>query len=78
MTWLGPYALFAVTALAHILVTAYSIFRSRRRPAVPVEDRDSYSGSPALAPSLTTPESLLLNPRAAEGGGDQDHERPSS
>ncbi|WP_152337925.1 MFS transporter [Pseudorhizobium flavum] len=78
MTWLGPHALFAVTALSHILVTAYAIFRSRIRAPVPVEERDSYAGSPALAPSLTTPESLLLNPRAAEGGSDQDQERTAS
>lgn len=77
MTWLGPYALFAVTAVSHVLVTAYALFRSRRRAPIPVEERDSYSGSPALAPSLTTPESLLLNPRAAEGG-DEAHERQSA
>jgi MFS family permease len=74
MTWLGPYALFAVTAMSHVLVTAYAIFRSRRRAPVPVDERDSYAGSPALAPSLTTPESLLLNPRANEGG-DETQER---
>lgn len=78
MTWLGPHALFSVTALAHILVTAYAIFRSRRRAPVPVDERESYAGSPALAPSLTTPESLLLNPRApTDGGSDQPQERPS-
>lgn len=77
MTWLGPYALFAVTAVSHVLVTAYALFRSRRRAPIPVEERDSYSGSPALAPSLTTPESLLLNPRATEVG-DEVHERQSA
>lgn len=77
MTWLGPYALFAVTAVSHVLVTAYALFRSRRRAPIPVEERDSYSGSPALAPSLTTPESLLLNPRATEVG-DEAHERQSA
>ncbi|MCF6367746.1 MFS transporter [Rhizobium halophilum] len=77
MTWLGPYALFAVTALSHVLVTAYAIFRSRRRAPVPVEDRDSYAGSPALAPSLTTPESLLLNPRATEGTEDGEERQPT-
>ncbi|HEV7437363.1 MAG TPA: MFS transporter [Pseudorhizobium sp.] len=77
MTWLGPYALFAVTALSHVLVTAYAIFRSRRRAPVPVEERDSYAGSPALAPSLTTPESLLLNPRATEGTEDGEERQPT-
>ncbi len=77
MTWLGPYSLFAVTAVSHILVTAYAIFRSRRRAPVPVADRDSYAGSPALAPSLTTPESLLLNPRASEGNDDAQERQPA-
>jgi MFS family permease len=78
MSWLGPHALFAVTAVSHVLVTAYAIFRSRRRAPVPVADRDSYAGSPALAPSLTTPESLLLNPRASENSSDDLSERQSA
>jgi hypothetical protein len=45
---------------------------------VPVADRDSYAGSPALAPSLTTPESLLLNPRANENSTDDPSERQAS
>ena len=77
MSWLGPYALFSVTALAHILVSAYAVFRSRRRAALPPEERDSYAGSPALAPSLSTPESVLLDPRAGDGPADKPEERPS-
>lgn len=75
MSWLGPHALFSVTAMAHLLVSAYAIFRSRRRAPVPVDERDSYAGSPALAPSLTTPESVLLNPRAPNDDSEPTQER---
>ena len=63
MTILGPYMLFAVTAVAHISLAAYAIFRSRVRAAIPVEDRE-------LRPAMTngtqysTPESLQLDPRS--------------
>ncbi len=75
MSWLGPYALFSVTALAHTLVTAYSIFRSRKRAPVPIDEKESYAGSPSLAPALTTPESVLLNPRAPTDGSEPAQER---
>ncbi|WJR65631.1 MFS transporter [Neorhizobium sp. CSC1952] len=64
MTWAGPHALFAVTAMAHILVTAYAIIRSRRRAPVPVEEREAYQTAPASTAPLATPESLSLDPRA--------------
>jgi MFS family permease len=74
MTWAGPHALFFVTAVAHILITAYAIIRSRRRAAVPAAERDSYTIAPAAAATapLTTPESIALDPRAmpADGSGD--------
>lgn len=63
MTITGPYGLFMITACAHVLITAYAIFRSRMRAAVPASERDSYS---TINPgTLTTPESLQLSPRAA-------------
>jgi MFS family permease len=77
MTWLGPHALFSVTVVAHLLVTAYALLRSRQRAPVPTDEKDSYAGSPALAPSLTTPESVLLDPRASEGAADAAQERQS-
>jgi MFS family permease len=63
MTWAGPYALFLVTAAAHILITAYAIVRSRQRAAIPVDQRDAYTVAPA-ASQLTTPQSITLDPRA--------------
>ncbi len=71
MSWAGPHALFAVTAGAHILVTAYAIVRSRQRAAVPSGDREAYTTAPTSTAPLATPESLSLDPRAqAETGTD--------
>ena len=64
MTWAGPYALFMVTAVAHILISAYAIIRSRQRAPVPVEERGTYQTAPAPTSQMATPESLSLNPRA--------------
>lgn len=62
MTVTGPYGLFMITAAAHLLITAYALFRSRRRAPVPVSERDAFS---TINPgTLTTPESLQLSPRA--------------
>jgi MFS family permease len=63
MTVTGPYGLFMITACAHVLITAYAIFRSRMRAALPASERDAYS---TINPgTLTTPQSLQLSPRAA-------------
>ncbi|OHV85092.1 MFS transporter [Rhizobium sp. LCM 4573] len=64
MTSLGPHAVFAVTAGAHILVSAYAVLRSRARPPVPVDERDTYTTAPAATTPLGTPEGLSLDPRA--------------
>ncbi len=61
MSAFGPYALFGVTAMAHILITAYAIIRSRLRAPVPASDRDAFTTTGPMA----TPESLSLSPRAA-------------
>ena len=64
MSAIGPYSLFMLTCWAHVLITAYAIFRSRRRAALPAESRDAYT---TINPgTLTTPESLHLSPRAAQ------------
>ncbi|MCM2398537.1 MFS transporter [Rhizobium sp. S95] len=65
MTQLGPYALFAVTAVAHVLLTAYAIHRSRLRAPVPVADRENVPNIPVTVSPMSTPESLTLDPRAA-------------
>lgn len=65
MTELGPHALFAVTAVAHVLLTAYAIYRSRLRAAIPYAERDNVPNMPVSASPMSTPESLSLDPRAA-------------
>lgn len=75
MTWAGPYALFLVTAIAHILITAYAIIRSRQRAPVPTEHRDAYTVAPAATSPMTTPESIALDPRAAPAEGTSEDRR---
>lgn len=65
MTLLGPYALFAVTASAHVLLCAYALFRSRLRAAIPAAERGNFSSIPVSTSPMSTPESLSLDPRAA-------------
>ena len=62
MQYLGPYSLFGVTAVSHILIVAYAILRSRMRAPVPVGERDSYQS--VSSGTTVTPESLALSPRA--------------
>jgi MFS family permease len=60
----GPYSLFAITAVAHVLITIYAVFRSRVRASVPVADRGAnFSSVPSG--SIMTPEGLVLNPRGS-------------
>jgi MFS family permease len=66
MTAAGPYALFAVTAVSHLLISAYAIYRSRTRAAIPAADRENVPNLPISAsPMSSTPEGLSLDPRAA-------------
>ncbi|MDB5524608.1 MAG: transporter [Rhizobium sp.] len=62
MQQFGPYALFAVTASAHALITIHAIVRSRLRAPIPVGERDAYSS--VSSGTQTTPESLALSPRS--------------
>ena len=63
MSMINPHALFLVTAVAHMLITAYAIIRSRMRAAVPVEDRDAFTTIPTATSQTLTPESMsLANP----------------
>lgn len=63
MSALGPYALFGITALAHMAIAAYAIFRSRKRAARPIGERGHYQPMSSNPP--VTQESLVLNPRGA-------------
>jgi len=60
MSSIGPYSLFFVTAIAHVLITSYSIFRSRMRAAKPAGDRDAYTTMPSANAQMITPESMSL------------------
>ncbi len=62
-----PYMLFLVTALAHLGVAGYAIFRSRRRKAVPVGERETFASLPSARSA--TPETIALDPRAAGKDG---------
>jgi MFS family permease len=64
MTSYGPYALFGVTAISHLLITFYAIFRSRQRAALPTAEKDNFST--AAAAPMATPESVSLDPRAPQ------------
>ncbi|MCX8996794.1 MFS transporter [Rhizobiaceae bacterium BDR2-2] len=64
MTLYGPHFLFAVTALAHLSITLWAIFRSRMRAPIPVEERESYTTVPMGTTPALTPEASALDPRA--------------
>ena len=66
MTSFGPYALFMVTAIAHMLITAYAIFRSRQRAALTTEEKDNFSTMSTTASPTMTPESVSLDPRSPQ------------
>jgi MFS family permease len=59
----GPYSLFFLTALAHVMITAYAIFRSRRRAAIPAGAREAYKNIPTANAQMITPESMSLASR---------------
>ena len=60
MTVTGPYGLFMITACAHVLITAYAIFRSRMRAATAGVRTRCLLDDPTPG-TLTTPESLQLS-----------------
>jgi MFS family permease len=62
MQYFGPYALFAVTSVSHVLIVGYALLRSRMRAPVPVGERDTYKS--VSSGTTVTPESLALDPRS--------------
>jgi MFS family permease len=60
MSSVGPYSLFFITAMAHVMISAYAIFRSRQRAAIPAGDRDAYTNMPSANAQMITPESMTL------------------
>lgn len=65
MSIVSPHALFLVTALAHLLITAYAIVRSRIRAAIPASDRDAYTTIPTATSPTLTPQSMSLADRGS-------------
>ena len=65
MSIISPHALFLVTALAHLLITAYAIIRSRIRAAIPASDRDAYTTIPTATSPTLTPQSMSLADRGS-------------
>jgi MFS family permease len=67
MTLLRPESLFLATALAHILLAAYTLLRISRRAPVPQGAKDAFKTLPS--DRAVTPESLRLDPRTKPSGG---------
>ena len=68
MAAFGPYALFAITSIAHVAITIYAVFRSRMRAPVPTADREAYI--PLGHITVKTPESFNLSPLASGAADD--------
>lgn len=62
MEALRPESIFLATALPHLGLAGFALFRTRRRAAVPVRER--FSRMPAER--AATPEALRLDPRGAD------------
>ena len=61
MTTMRPESLFLATALAHLLLAAYTLLRINRRAPVAQGAKDAFKTLPA--DRAVTPESLRLDPR---------------
>lgn len=64
MTRVGPEALFLVTALSHVSIAAYAIYRTYKRAPIPESVREAFKTAPS-AP-VATPASAELDPRAED------------
>jgi MFS family permease len=64
MTWLGPEALFVVTAASHVLIAVYAFYRTYKRAPIPESVRGAFTTVPASR--AMTPETAALDPRAED------------
>ncbi|MEE8169828.1 MAG: MFS transporter [Phycisphaerae bacterium] len=62
MEWIAPRALFAFTAVVHLWIASYALYRRMRRAPVPVDQRGAYGPMPL--PRATTPQTAAIDPRA--------------
>lgn len=74
MTSFGPASLFAVTGVAHILLTMFAIWRLRHAPAVAKENKVSFQANPLVR--STIPETAALGADQAELDADQPAQPP--
>ncbi len=65
MEWIGPQGLFTFCGIMHAVLIAYIFYRLNRRPSVAEVPRDAFQPMPPLREA--TPQTLALDPRAAEG-----------
>ena len=63
MTFGGPAMLFAVTAMSHLTIAGFALFRTTRRAPVPGSARDAYRTVPG---HTSTPQTAELDPRSEE------------
>jgi hypothetical protein len=54
--------LFAFTAIVHLILALYALYRMTRRQAPVRQERENFQGLPV--PKTATPESAILDPRA--------------
>lgn len=62
MDHLAPEGLFAFTAIVHLILALYALYRMTRRQAPVRPERENFQGLPV--PKTATPESAILDPRA--------------
>ncbi|MCD1632896.1 MFS transporter [Martelella mediterranea] len=60
MSAFGPYALFIITALAHLMILAYALLRARLRPPVPMAEREAFMAMPDAATPVSTREGVAF------------------
>ncbi|MFC5384928.1 MFS transporter [Aquamicrobium segne] len=61
MEWWRPESLLLTTALAHLAIAAYTMFRIRKRAPIPIDEREAFTTLPVER--SITPQSLTLDPR---------------
>ncbi len=64
MQLLIPEAIFLATLVPHAAIGGYAILRTRKRAAVPIEDREQFT--PVPAERMQTPEAAKLDPRSQD------------
>lgn len=72
----GAAGLFAFTALTHVIMTLFTLYRMRQRAAPPAEDKTDFVPMPALAPRWSDIDPRVEPAEAAGTGGGADDAGP--